>query len=270
MLPEVKANYGKLRNLINGEWVEPDASGWLDVENPATTGVIAQVPLSTPTDVNDAVAAAKQAFLTWRETPPVLRARSLFTLKGLMEQHFEEFARTIVQEHGKTIEDARGETRRAIENVEVAAGIPTLMQGFGLENVASGIDAEAIRQPIGVIGVIGPFNFPLMVPNWFIPYAIATGNTVVVKPSEQTPLSVTRMAELIIEAGIPPGVFNLVHGAKDAVDAMLEHPDVRGISFVGSSPVARYVYAKSVGGGEARPVRRRREELPRRHAGRPP
>ena len=250
MLPEVKANYGKLRNLINGEWVEPDASGWLDVENPATTGVIAQVPLSTPTDVNDAVAAAKEAFLTWRETPPVLRARSLFTLKGLMEQHFEDFARTIVQEHGKTIEDARGETRRAIENVEVASGIPTLMQGFGLENVASGIDAEAIRQPLGVFGVIGPFNFPLMVPNWFIPYAIATGNTVVVKPSEQTPLSIARMAELIIEAGIPPGVFNVVHGAKDAVDAMLEHPDVRGISFVGSSPVARYVYTKASAEGK--------------------
>ena len=146
----------------------------------------------------------------------MLRARSLLTLKGLMEQHFEEFARTIVQEHGKTIEDARGETRRAIENVEVAVGIPTLMQGYGLENVASGIDAEAVRQPIGVFGVIGPFNFPLMVPNWFIPYAIATGNTVVVKPSEQTPLSMTRMAELIMKAGIPPGVFNVVHGAKDA------------------------------------------------------
>ena len=250
VLSEVKANYGRLRNLINGEWVEADTREWLDVENPATTEIIAQVPISSPADVNDAVAAAKQAFLTWRETPPVLRARHLFTLKGLMEDRFEELARIIVQEHGKTIEDARGETRRAIENVEVAAGIPTLMQGFGLENIASGIDAEAVRQPIGVFGVICPFNFPLMVPNWFIPYAIATGNTVVVKPSEQVPVSQTRMAELMIEAGIPPGVLNVVHGAKDAVDTMLEHPDVRGISFVGSSPIARYVYAKASAAGK--------------------
>ena len=183
VLPEVKANYGKLRNLVNGEWVEPDGDAWLDVENPATAGVIAQVPLSTASDVGAAVAAAKAAFPEWRDTPPVIRARRLFALKALMEERFEEFARVIVQEHGKTIEDARGETRRAIENVEVAAGIPTLMQGYGLENVASGVDAEAVRQPLGVFAVIGPFNFPLMVPNWFIPYAIATGNTVVIVPS---------------------------------------------------------------------------------------
>ena len=250
MLPEVKANYGKLRNLVNGEWVEPDGDAWLDVENPATASVIAQVPLSTASDVGAAVKAAKAAFPEWRDTPPVIRARRLFALKALMEERFEEFARIIVQEHGKTIEDARGETRRAIENVEVAAGIPTLMQGYGLENVASGIDAEAVRQPLGVFAVIGPFNFPLMVPNWFIPYAIATGNTVVVKPSEQTPLAQTRMAELALEAGIPPGVLNVAHGAKDAVNALLEHPDVRGVSFVGSSPVARYVYAKASAEGK--------------------
>ncbi|MEX2598020.1 MAG: CoA-acylating methylmalonate-semialdehyde dehydrogenase, partial [Dehalococcoidia bacterium] len=241
---------GRLRNYINGEWAEPDNAGWLSVENPATTNVIASVPLSTATAVDDAVRAAKDAFATWSAVPPVARARYLFTLKGLMEDHFEELARTIVQEHGKTIEDARGETRRAIENVEVAAGIPSLMMGYGLDDIARGVDAVAVREPMGVFGIIGPFNFPLMVPMWFIPYAIATGNTIVIKPSEQVPLSQIRFVELAAEAGIPAGVINVVHGDKTAVDAMLSHPDVRGISFVGSSPVARHVYATASANGK--------------------
>ena len=223
--------------------MEADTSEYLDVENPATTEVIAHVPLSTTSDVGRAAEAAIRAFWSWRETPPLLRARYLFALKDVMEQRFEELARIITQENGKAIKEARGEVQRAIENVEVATGIPSLMMGYGLEDIAKNIDEECVRQPLGVFSVIGPFNFPLMVPLWFVPYAIACGNTVIIKPSEQVPLSQTRFVELTQEAGLPPGVVNLVHGAKDAVDAILEHPDIKGISFVGSSPVAKYVYA---------------------------
>ncbi|MFQ5880789.1 MAG: CoA-acylating methylmalonate-semialdehyde dehydrogenase, partial [Dehalococcoidia bacterium] len=250
LLPEVKKDYGRLKNYINGRWVEAKTSDYLDVENPATAQVIAQVPLSTAADVQRAVQAAAKAFWSWRETPPLTRVRYLFALKNLMEERFEELSRIVTQENGKTIADSRGEVRRAIENVEVAAGIPSLMMGYGLEDIASEIDEEAVRQPLGVFGVIGPFNFPLMVPMWFVPYAIACGNTVVLKPSEQVPLSQTRFVELTQEVGLPPGVLNLVHGAKDAVDAMLEHPDVKGISFVGSSPVAKYIYAKASAHGK--------------------
>jgi len=249
-LPEVKQHYGRLKNLIGGQWVEPETGNYLLVDNPATAQPIAEVPLSGPGDVSSAVQAAKEAFPAWRETPPLARVRYLFTLKELMERRFEELARIITQEHGKTIADARGEVRRAIENVEVATGIPSLMQGYGLEDIARGIDEDAVRQPLGVFAVIGPFNFPLMVPLWFVPYAIACGNTVVVKPSEQVPLSQTRFAELTIESGIPAGVVNLVHGAKDAVDGLLESPDIVGVSFVGSSAVARYVYAKAAENGK--------------------
>ncbi len=243
VLSEPKPSYGRLRNYIGGQWVEPSTGNYMDVDNPATAQVIAQVPLSSTADVQQAVTVAQAAFPAWRETPPVARVRHLFALKDLMEQHFEELARTITQEHGKVIAEARGEVRRAIENVEVACGIPSLMMGYGLEDIAKGIDEEAVRQPLGVFGVIAPFNFPLMVPTWFTPYAIACGNTVVVKPSEQVPISQVRFAELIQEAGFPPGVFNIVHGARDAADALLEHPEVKGISFVGSTPVAKHVYA---------------------------
>lgn len=249
-LPEVKQHYGRLKNLIAGHWVEPETGNYLPVDNPATAQPIAEVPLSGAGDVARAVAAAKQAFPAWRETPPLTRVRYLFALKELMERNFEELARTITQEHGKTIADARGEVRRGIENVEVATGIPSLMMGYGLEDIAKGIDEDAIRQPLGVFSVIGPFNFPLMVPLWFIPYAIACGNTVVIKPSEQVPLSQTRFAELTQEAGIPAGVINLIHGAKDAVDGLLDSPDVVGVSFVGSSGVAKYVYSKAAEKGK--------------------
>ena len=250
ILLEVKEHYGRLGNYIGGEWLEPETGAYLPVENPATTQVIAEVPLSGPEEMSRAVEAAKTAFPAWRETAPVVRARYLFSLKALMEERYEELARTLTQEHGKTIADSRGEVRRAIENVEVAAGIPSLMMGQGLEDIAEGIDAEAVRQPLGVFGIIGPFNFPLMVPLWFLPYAIACGNTVVVKPSEQTPLSQQRIAELLQEIGLPPGVVNVVHGAREAVDALLEHPDVVGVSFVGSTPVARHVYTQASAAGK--------------------
>lgn len=244
-LPEVKAHWGKLKNLVDGQWVEPETGEYLPVDDPATAQEIAQVPLSGVGDVARAVEAAKAAFPAWRQTPPVNRVRYLFALKERMEQQFEELARTICQEHGKTIADARGEVRRGIENVEVATGIPSLMMGYGLEDIARGIDADCVRQPVGVFGVIGPFNFPLMVPLWFLPYAIACGNTVVLKPSEQVPLSQTRLAELLQEVGLPPGVLNVVHGAKAAVDGLLESRDVVGISFVGSSAVAKYIYRRA-------------------------
>ncbi len=231
-----------LRNFIGGEWVTSSASDWLDQPNPATGKPLGRVPLSGERDVDDAVSAARQAFGKWREVPPVQRARYLFKLKYLLDLHFEEIARIVTEENGKTLDESRGSVRRGIENVEHACGIPTLMMGDTLEDVASGIDCEFVRQPIGVFAAITPYNFPAMVPLWFYPYAIATGNTFVLKPSEQVPRSQVRIFELMAEAGIPSGVVNLVHGGKDAVNALLRHPGIAGISFVGSSAVARHVY----------------------------
>jgi malonate-semialdehyde dehydrogenase (acetylating)/methylmalonate-semialdehyde dehydrogenase len=237
-------------NYVNGEWTGSSSSEVLEVVNPATTEVLAQVPLSTAVEVEAAIQAAKDAFLEWRETPPLTRARYMFILKELMEEHFEDLARTIVEEEGKCIDEARGEVRRGIEQVEVAAGIPSLMMGYNLEDVASGIDEYVVRQPLGVFCGVAPFNFPLMVPLWFWPYAVACGNTYVVKPSEQVPLSQHGLFELIDEADFPQGVVNLVNGAKDVVDALLESPDVEGVSFVGSTPVARYIYRKAADNGK--------------------
>ncbi|PYP37067.1 MAG: methylmalonate-semialdehyde dehydrogenase (CoA acylating) [Gemmatimonadetes bacterium] len=234
-----------LRNYIGGEWIAPSAADYLDLTNPATGEQLGKVPLSGARDVDAAVSAAQTAFLKWREVPPVVRARYLFKLKFLMDQQFEDLAATVTREHGKTLDESRGSVRRAIENVEHACGIPTLMMGKALEDVAAGIDCEYVRQPLGVFAAITPFNFPAMVPCWFWPYAIATGNTFVLKPSEQVPFSSTRILELVHEAGIPPGVLNMVHGAKDVVNALLAHPGIAGISFVGSSPVARHVYTEA-------------------------
>jgi len=242
--------YGTLKNYINGEWVPSQSGELLEVRNPATDELVARVPLSTEDEVNQAVAAAKAAFQEWRETPPIVRARYMFRLKALMEDHFEELARTIVQEHGKILDEARGEVRRAIENVEAAAGIPSLMMGYNAEDIAVGIDEECVRQPIGVFAAIAPFNFPAMVPFWFLPYAVATGNTYIVKPSEVCPVSQNRLFELLDEADFPPGVVNLVNGAKGVVDVLLAHPDVAGVSFVGSTPVARYIYATAAAHGK--------------------
>ena len=251
LLPEVQRDYGSLKNFIDGAWVDSTATEWLEDTNPATGERIARVPLSPREDVDAAVQAARAAWEEWRETPPISRARYFFALRDLMEEHFEELARIVSQDHGKIIDEARGEVRRAIENVEVASGIPSLMMGYTLEDgAAAGIDEEVLYQPLGVFAGISPFNFPVMVQFWFWPYAVATGNCWVAKPSEQDPVVHRYVAELVAKAGFPPGVFNLVNGAKEAVEAICDHPDIRGVSFVGSTDVAKLVYARAAAHGK--------------------
>jgi malonate-semialdehyde dehydrogenase (acetylating)/methylmalonate-semialdehyde dehydrogenase len=246
------ANYrGILRNYIGGEWIPSSATDRQQVVNPATSEALADVPLGNAEDVDLAVSAAQKAFWSWRQTPPQERVQCLYRLKRLMEQNREVIARTVTEEHGKTLEDARGSVQRAIENVEVACGIPSLMMGYGLEDgAARGIDEEVIRQPLGVFAAICPFNFPAMVPFWFLPYAVACGNCFIVKPSEQVPLTQQVIFEMIAEAGFPAGVLNLVNGARSAVEAILDHPGIRGVSFVGSTPVARYIYRRASENGK--------------------
>jgi malonate-semialdehyde dehydrogenase (acetylating)/methylmalonate-semialdehyde dehydrogenase len=239
-----------LRNYIGGHWETASASQTIPVTNPATGDVLADAPLSSTADVAKAVQAATDALPAWRRTPAGDRIQPLFRLKALLDANFTDIARLITRECGKTLTEAEGELKRGIENVEVATGIPSLMMGSNLEDIASGIDELMIRQPVGVVAVITPFNFPGMIPLWFLPYAIACGNTLVLKPSEKTPMTMARVMELIEEAGVPKGVVNLVHGTKDAVDALLDHPDVRAISFVGSTPVARYVYSRAAANGK--------------------
>jgi len=246
MLEEPIKEVLTLRNYIGGEWVESEGD-LVDVVNPATCKVIAKVPISTRDEINAAVEAAKEAFPEWRRTPPLARARCLFRLKELMEERFEELSRIQTMEHGKTIDESRGETRRGIENVEVATGIPSLMMGYNLEDIAAGIDEYVIRQPLGVFGIIGPFNFPFMVPLWFAPYAVATGNCIIIKPSSEDPISQAKIAELAEEAGFPPGVWNIVNGGRTVVSGMLDHPDIEGICFVGSTPVGRDVVYRRCG-----------------------
>ncbi len=230
----------EVKNYIDGEWVESEGEVQ-DVVNPVNGKVIARVPISTKEEIHNAVEAAKIAFPDWRSTPPVARARYLFRLKELLEANFEELSRVQTQEHGKTIDESRGETRRGIENVEVACGIPTLMQGYNSEDIASGIDEYLIPTPLGVFGIIGPFNFPFMIPLWSAPYAVATGNCIIIKPSSEVPLSQMKIAELADEAGFPPGVWNVVNGGRAVVNGMLDHPDIEGITFVGSTPTAKDV-----------------------------
>ncbi|MEW6322305.1 MAG: CoA-acylating methylmalonate-semialdehyde dehydrogenase [Acidobacteriota bacterium] len=239
-----------LPNYVGGRWETPNAPSVLPVQNPATAEVLAQVPLSGAEDVARVVAIAEAAFPGWRATPPTERIQPLFRLKQLLEEAFEDIARTITLESGKTIGEARGEVRRGIENVEVAAGIPSLAMGYNAEDVASGIDELMIRQPLGVVAAITPFNFPGMIPLWFLPYAIACGNCFILKPSERVPLTMQKVMALIDRIGLPPGVVQLVNGGREAVDALLDHPDVRAISFVGSSPVARYVYERAAKSGK--------------------
>jgi malonate-semialdehyde dehydrogenase (acetylating) / methylmalonate-semialdehyde dehydrogenase len=231
-----------MKNYVGGRWVEATASDRLDVTNPATGEAMAQVPMSGAADVDAAVRAAREAFPAWRATPPLERARVCFELKFQLERRKDDLAQLVSRDNGKALKDAAGEVRRGIECVEVATGIPSLMQGANLEDVSRGIDSDMIRQPIGVFAAITPFNFPFMVPLWFLPFAIACGNTFVLKPSEQDPLTSELTFEILDEIGTPPGVANLVNGGKDAVDALLEHPGVNGVSFVGSTPVARYIY----------------------------
>jgi len=236
----------QLQNHVDGEWIDSDGDA-KDVVNPATGKTIATVPISTRDEVNAAVEAAQEAFPDWRRTPPLARARCMFRLKELLEENFEELSRIQTMEHGKTIDESRGETRRGIENVEVATSIPSLMMGYNLEDIAAGIDEYLIRQPLGVFGIIGPFNFPFMVPLWFAPYAVAAGNCIVLKPSSEDPISQIKITELAEEAGVPPGVWNLVNGGRAVVSGMLDHPDIKGVCFVGSTPVGRDVVFKRCG-----------------------
>lgn len=244
-LAEVREHHGVLKNYIDGEWVESQGET-RPIINPAKQVEVAQVPMSTIDELNQAVAAAKEAFQDWRETAPISRVRYFFKLKELMEKRFEDFARVLVQEMGKTIDESRGEIRRAIENVETACSITTLQMGYCLEDgAASGIDEEAVKTPLGVFACIAPYNFPGMIPYWFWPYAVATGNTYVIKPSSQVPCTQQIMMETAAEVGFPEGVLNLVNGSHDLADALMTHPDVKGISFVGSTPVAHHVYKLS-------------------------
>ncbi|TCP20638.1 methylmalonate-semialdehyde dehydrogenase [acylating] [Scopulibacillus darangshiensis] len=239
-----------LQNFINGKWVNAKAAEYLDVPNPATGETLARVPVSTGDDVNEAVVSAKKAFKTWGKTPVPKRARILFKYQQLLTENHEALARLVTQENGKSYKEAYGEVLRGIECVEFAAGAPSLMMGDSLSTIASDIDSEMFRYPIGVVGGITPFNFPMMVPCWMFPLAIACGNTFVLKPSERTPILANRLAELLSDAGLPKGVLNIVHGAHDVVNGLLEHKDVKAISFVGSQPVAKYIYEKAASYGK--------------------
>lgn len=243
-------NINILRNYINNEWRQSSASEYLKVTNPATAEVMRQVPLSPQTEVDQAAQAAAEAFVEWRCTPPTERVQYLFKLKNLLEEHFDDLAKTITLECGKTLSESKGELQRAIENVEVACGIPTLMQGYNLEDIASGIDEIMIRQPLGVTAVIAPFNFPAMISFWFMPYSVACGNTCIIKPSEKVPLTMQKVFQLLEKIGLPKGVVNLVNGAKDTAEAIIDHPTISAISFVGSTPVAKYVYARATANGK--------------------
>src|SRR5690625_4260107 len=234
----------KVKNFIGGKWVEAKTDKTERVYNPATGEVIAHVPISTKEELDEAVKIAAEAFETWKEEPVPKRARILFTYQQLLVEHWDELARLITIENGKNFTEAHGEVLRGIECVEFAAGAPTLMMGEQLPSIAQGLESGVQRYPIGVIGGITPFNFPMMVPMWMFPMAIVTGNTFVLKPSERTPLLANRLAELFVEAGLPEGVLNIVHAAHDVVNGILDHDDIAAISVVGSQPVAEYVYKR--------------------------
>ncbi len=241
-----------LKNFINGTWVSSKETTLTEVVNPATQEILGKVPLGRENsyDVNLAVKAAQDSFQEWQHIPVIKRVQPLFELKKLLEENLNDLASTITLECGKTFVESKAEIQRAIENVEVACGTPMLMQSEFSENISSGIDEFMIRQPLGVCVCIAPFNFPGMIPFWFLPYAIACGNTFVMKPSEKVPLTMLRIMKLIEKLDIPKGVVNLVNGSKETVDALLSHPDVKAISFVGSSAVARYVYATAAANGK--------------------
>ena len=231
-----------VRLLIDGEWVESQSSEWHDIVNPATQQVLAKVPFATASEVDAAIAAAQRAFQTWKLTPIGARMRIMLKLQALIREHSKRIAAVLSAEQGKTIADAEGDIFRGLEVVEHACSIGTLQMGEFAENVAGGVDTYTLRQPIGVCAGITPFNFPAMIPLWMFPMAIACGNTFVLKPSEQDPLSTMLLVELAIEAGVPAGVLNVVHGGKDVVDALCTHKDIKAVSFVGSTAVGTHVY----------------------------
>jgi len=233
---------GTLRNYVNGDWTPIDGDDGTDVVNPATDETLARVPFTEPDAVDDVVDVGDAAYEEWRNRAVEDRIQPVFRLKQLLEEHQDAMARVLVQEHGKNLQEARGELRRGIENVEVACGTPRLMQDGFVENAAPNIDEMAVRRPLGTFAAITPFNFPGMIPLWFLPYAVATGNSFILKPSEQDPLTAQYLFHLIDEAGFPDGVLNLVHGGPDTVNALLENDRLAGASFVGSTPVARHVY----------------------------
>ena len=239
-----------VKQLINGQFVDSDTSEWIDITNPATQEVIAKVPQTTDDEINQAVAAAQKAFQTWRKTPITTRARIFLKYQQLIREHMDELAEILTAEQGKTIADARGDVFRGLEVVEHAAGIANLQIGDFVENVATGVDTYSIWQPLGVCAGITPFNFPAMIPLWMFPMAIATGNTFILKPSEQDPMVTMRLVELAVEAGVPEGVLNVVHGGKATVDAICDHPDIKAVSFVGSSAVGKHVYERASQSGK--------------------
>ncbi len=247
----VPAATAPLHNFIDGRWQPALATETLEDRDPASGELIAHVPLSGAEDVDAAVTAAAGAADAWRSTPPQQRARALFALRELLVEHREELAQLVTQDMGKTLDDARAEVGRGIESVEAACAVPHLMKGENLEGVARSLDVEMVRQPVGVVAAITPFNFPVMIPLWFLPYALATGNTLVLKPSEQDPLPSRRLIELVSEVDeLPAGVVNLVHGGRSAVDALLEHPHVDAVSFVGSTVTARHIAARATATGK--------------------
>ena len=240
----------KIANYINGEWVEPKITEYLDVINPGTGEVEARTPLCGRDDIDQAARAASQAFETWRKVPAQDRIQYLFKLKFLLEDNLDEISRTITLECGKTLEESRAEMRRAIENVEVACGIPMMSKGEISEDIAPGIDEIMLRQPVGVCATVAPFNFPGMIPFWYLPYVLATGNTYVLKPSERVPMTMMVIYRLLDQLGLPKGVVNMVHGGKDAVDGILDHPAIRAVTFVGSTSTAKYIYRRSAENGK--------------------
>ncbi|GHO97084.1 methylmalonate-semialdehyde dehydrogenase (CoA acylating) [Reticulibacter mediterranei] len=241
---------GQLLNYVGGKWQRPRNATTIDVRNPATVETLVRVPLTPTEEVDVAVQAAQAALPVWRRTPPTDRIQYLFKFKQLLEEHFDEIARLTTQECGKTLAESQGELRRGIENVEVACGIPSMMMGYNVEDIARGIDEHMLRQPVGVVAAITPFNFPSMIPLWFLPYAIACGNCFILKPSEKVPATMSKVFELIDQLGLPAGVISLVNGGRETVDALLDHPLVRGISFVGSSAVAKYIYSRAAANGK--------------------
>lgn len=240
----------KILDFVDGKWTDAKSADLLSVINPASASTIAEVVMTPKEVVAEAVEAGQKAFIDWRAMPVVERVQYLFRFKMLLEEHLDDIAKIITNECGKTYKESVGEMRRGIENVETACGMPMMIQGYNNEDIASGIDEHMFRQPLGVVAAITPFNFPGMIPLWFLPYAVATGNCFILKPSERVPMTSAKLFELIEEAGFPPGVIQLVNGGKDAVNAILDHPAVKAISFVGSTPIAQYVYSRATANGK--------------------